>query len=78
MCEIRSGFITGRIICPFFRDIRNNQTIVCEGVKPNTALHLTFNNKLRQRAYIEEFCCDKYKQCRISRMLYEKYEEAEQ
>lgn len=72
-----SSFISGRIICPFFKDTRNNdQSIVCEGIKPNTSIHLTFNNKSRQKGYTEEFCCDSYKQCSIAQMLYKKYEEA--
>ena len=70
-----SSYISGRIICPFFKDTRNNnQSIVCEGVKQNTALHLTFSNKSRQKEYIEEFCCNNYKHCRIANMLFKKYE----
>lgn len=71
-----SSFITGRVTCPFFKDTRNNdQSIVCEGVKPNTSIHITFKNKPQQKKYAEEFCCDNYKQCRIAQMLFKKYEE---
>ena len=71
-----SSFISGKVICPFFKDTRRNtQAIMCEGVKQNTSLHLIFNNKLRQKEYMVEFCCSKYKKCCIAKMLFEKYEE---
>lgn len=71
-----SNFISGRIVCPFFKDTRNNdQSIVCEGVKPNTSIHITFKDKPQQKEYTEELCCNNYKQCLISKMLFKKYEE---
>ena len=74
-----SNFIYGNVLCPFFKDTRENtQAIICEGVKQNTSIHLIFNNKLRQKEYMNELCCYKYKQCNIAKMLFKKYEEIKQ
>lgn len=69
-----SSYIYGKVICPFFKDTKqNNPAIICEGVKDGTNLHLIFPGKAQQKDYADMFCCAGYKDCLIAKMLYEKY-----
>lgn len=74
-----SDFISKYVLCPFFKGTKKNtQDIICEGVKRNTSIHLTFYNKLQQKKYKEymkELCCNNYNDCYIAKMLLQKYEE---
>lgn len=69
-----SEFVCGKVECPFFKDIRSQkQRIVCEGVKKDTLITLSFGRKSSMQYYIEKYCCNNYKECRIAKMLYQKY-----
>lgn len=60
--------------CPFYKDCER-QRIRCEGVWENTAIHLAFGDATDLKEYKLEYCCGLWKNCRIARMLIEKYEE---
>lgn len=71
-----SEFISGIVICPFYKGIRtNNPMVVCEGIRDGTLIHLTFRNKDELIEYVKENCCDSYKQCKIADIIFSKYEE---
>lgn len=70
-----SEFVCGKVECPFFKDIKSQkQKIVCEGVENGTIISLSFARKRSMQKYIEQNCCNKYKECRIAKMLYQKYD----
>lgn len=71
-----SEFLSGWVLCPFYKGIRtNNPMIVCEGIMDGTLLHITFTYKNDMMEYAKEYCCDDYKKCQLADMLFSKYEE---
>lgn len=74
------NFAAKYVQCPFFVDTRGEE-IICEGLKDDMRTHHTFvhhneNERRKMRNdYVEEFCCKRYKDCRLAKMLYQKYEE---
>ncbi len=71
-------FESFRAVCPFY-NCETNALIICEGVEPNTTIHIAFGNQRRKKQYCEEYCynCKKYNKCRVARMLEEKWDENE-
>ena len=73
-----SNYISANVLCPFYKDSRlKNQMILCEGIMSGTSVHLAFADKGKLRQYIHAYCCDRYFDCVISKMLFEKYETEE-
>ena len=71
-----SSFISGKVLCPFYKDcLRGTQSIKCEGVEPNSTIHLAFGNKVHLSLYMDKYCCKDYKSCRVAEMLFKKYED---
>ena len=71
-----SSFVSANVLCPFYKDAPiSKQTIVCEGVEPDSSVRLTFGSKVHCSLYMDKFCCKDYKACRVAQMLYKKYEE---
>lgn len=63
------------VICPFYSE-EEAQKIICEGLEPGTAVHLTFASPSLLREHKHKFCCkDSFKQCRLAQTLFKKYEE---
>lgn len=58
--------------CPFYIFSSTNR-MKCEGVDKTNRIHLVFGDSERARDYLNRYCCKNYKQCRIYRMLDEKY-----
>ena len=74
-----SSFISGKVLCPFFKDApRERQSVKCEGVESNTAIHLTFGNRVHHSLYMDKFCCKDYESCMLAQMLYKKYEDEDE
>ena len=74
-----SSFISKRVLCPFYKDCpQGKQKVICEGVENNTSIHLAFGQKKKQYEYLEEYCCDDYRSCRIAQMLYKKYDDGKE
>ena len=59
--------------CPFFLEWRNSEPnrIKCEGLSADSSIHVVF--KRSRITHYNAFCCDKYTQCPIYKMLNEKY-----
>lgn len=58
--------------CPYYH--RNNGNMICcEGVDETTTLNLTFTSKKRINEYVNTYCNCDYKQCRVHKMLDEKW-----
>ena len=65
------------VLCPFYKE-EDSQIIFWEGVESDTTTHVAFSSKAQIKNYKHRFCeCDRYKRCRIARMLLQKYEEEE-
>ena len=58
-------------ICPFYRG-EEKTTIYCEGVEPGVQTILAFGRDARD--YKRAFCRKDWDECRIAKMLAEKYE----
>lgn len=68
-----SNYLSMYVECPFFHDYVS-QELRCEGVKENSSTHIAFSSPAERRDYMHQFCYNNYKNCRVARMLYEKYE----
>ena len=61
--------------CPFYHQ-EDQRKVFCEGVEDGTAIQLSFDTKTHHRDYKQDLCCSgKWKECRIAKMLEEKYED---
>lgn len=61
------------VMCPFFR-MSEKRRIVCEGISDDCVNSMEFvSSRLRDR-HKERYCDKKYQNCRLYRMLQEKYE----
>ena len=58
--------------CPYYKKEKQN-TIVCEGVCDGNCLELTFRSSEKKRFYRAQYCNSKYGDCRITKMLHEKW-----
>ena len=68
-----SRYISKDAKCPFYI-CEDPQRIMCEGVEEETGVHLTFRSCNHKKLYARSFCADEYEECRIHKMLKEKYE----
>ena len=66
------------VVCPFYRKDVGDK-ICCEGLDEDSRIHLVFLSHKAKRLYFECFCCDidRYKMCRVCRMLNGKYEDSD-
>lgn len=61
--------------CPFYRWDDGKRRVACEGPVEKSILTLTFATAGDQRIQVDTFCCGRYQNCEISRMLTELYED---
>ena len=72
--------VSAYAICPYYkaenyRDA-DRRIIYCEGVEPNTALHLAFANKTQLLDYKRRFCESRnYGRCLLAEALERKWNE---
>ena len=60
------------VVCPFFQNIKNGTDIVCESPYEGcTNLTIRHQNKKEMNKQRILFCCNKYKNCEIYRMIIE-------
>lgn len=59
--------------CPFYRQ-EDSKTVSCEGITPETGLHLCFPREERKQAYKLRFCRRHWKRCLITKMLNRMYD----
>ena len=80
--EVRDGDatmkrnVTKSVLCPFYQS-DERQIIYCEGVEPDTRIHLAFSSSPQLVCYRKRFCEREYRRCRIADMLLRKWEEDE-
>ncbi|MCI8611045.1 MAG: hypothetical protein HFE66_03890 [Clostridiales bacterium] len=61
-------------ICPFYKS-EDPMKIYCEGVEDGTSIHLAFfSSSITKKQYCRRYCQDKYCDCRIAKMLTQKYD----
>ena len=57
-------------ICPFYRH-EDKQVIYCDGIVPDSVIHLAFANNTDAKAYKVKYCRNCYRKCPISQLLEE-------
>lgn len=59
-------------ICPFYRH-EDSQVIYCDGIVPDSVIHLAFASRTDARDYKVKYCrCNKgYSECPIAKLLEE-------
>lgn len=62
------------VLCPFYSNA-TEKGIMCEGVTDNSVLKLLFKQTKFMYAYRRIYCCGRYTDCNIYKMLEKKYEE---
>lgn len=61
--------------CPFYRNDDGRRRITCEGLIDGSSLTLIYARRNDYEIQIRTFCCERYVNCEVYRMLIEKYEE---
>lgn len=64
-------------ICPFFVNDDGMSKIVCNGIVDKSRISLEYRRKADYKNQMKTFCCDRYINCEIYRILIEKEEHAE-
>lgn len=59
------------IQCPFYRRDDGRNRLSCEGMVDGSTLNQNFASRKDLRQQMEIFCCGKYENCEIYRMLME-------
>lgn len=67
--------MSNNVICPYYR-CEERQVIYCEGVEPNTAIHLAFAIPPQLKDYKKAYCEKAYNYCLIADMLNRKWDDA--
>jgi hypothetical protein len=60
--------------CPYFRS-NKNRDILCEGITDVCITILRFESERKRDLQRDVFCSERYENCKVYRMLEEKYEE---
>lgn len=69
-------YVCTEAICPYYR-MEERQKLYCEGVEEGMTLHVAFGSPKMQERYKAGRCCSwAWADCRIARMLNQKWEEA--
>lgn len=61
------------VLCPFYHQEKPS-VLMCEGVEDGSALQLTFDSSIHKADYKDDYCCEDWEKCRISKMLNDKYQ----
>ena len=69
------SFLQVDVQCPFYRYDDGRRRITCEGVTDGSSLAMLFRSREDYDTQIRVFCCEKYENCEVYRMLMEKYED---
>ena len=57
-----------KVVCPYYKS-EEKHIIYCCGVQKDTALHLAFAFPSDREQYKEKYCEERYRDCRIAKML---------
>lgn len=63
--------------CPFFVNDDGKSKIECEGIVDESTIFQKYRNKEDYKIQMKTFCCDRYTNCEVYRVLIEKEEYAE-
>lgn len=70
MSSPSNEFKTVDIKCPLFKKIKGGTVIVCEGPYDGClSISLAHQNKIEMKKQCNIFCCDKFCNCEIYRMI---------
>lgn len=61
-----------RVLCPFYHQEKPS-VLMCEGVEDGCSIQITFDSGQHKADYKDALCCEDWEQCRVSKMLNEKY-----
>lgn len=61
--------------CPFYHFDDGKRRITCEGIVEDSSMALIFHSKEDYEKQITVFCCKKYENCEVYRMLMDKYQD---
>lgn len=64
--------ISNEVLCPFYHSEDSNR-ICCEGLEDGSTIHVVFASPTKKRLYSRRNCCEEYKACKVSQILYDKY-----
>ena len=64
--------------CPFYKFDDGKRRITCEGIIEDSSLALIYHNKNDYETQINVFCCQRYINCEVYRMLMDKYLDEEE
>ena len=66
-------YVSKYVVCPFYRK-EEAKKLFCEGVEDGTGLMIQFDSQEHRFQFRERFCyCENWVNCRLARMLNEKY-----
>lgn len=68
------SYASVRVRCPFFQDDNGKTDIVCEGLVEDSCLILRYKEREDWKLQMQGFCCGRYTNCEIYRVLIEKEE----
>lgn len=60
--------------CPFYRCDDGSRRIACEGFVDDSSITQTYRFKHLFDRQMNVFCCDRFQNCEVYRMLMEKYD----
>lgn len=63
-----------KILCPFFLEFENGESITCEGIVKKTVTVLKFTEPKAFSEHMASFCNSDFKKCPIAVRLFEKWE----
>ncbi len=67
---------TQMIQCPFYKGREGGKSLVCEGFGDAKSLAQVYPSRGKLRKQMEVFCCHRYRNCEVYRLLmHTKYEE---
>lgn len=70
MCKCKEDYL---VQCPYYKE-DEGQAVHCEGVEDGSRLRLGFAARKRKQAYMEQYCRQDWKDCRVTQMLNGKYD----
>ena len=74
MCPSGS-FKQVEVKCPFYKYDDGRRRITCEGLVDKSSIALIYLTRGGYDQQIDSFCCERYQQCPLYKMLMKKYEE---
>ena len=64
--------ISNEVLCPFYHSEDSNR-VCCEGLEDDSTIHVVFQSSRKKTAYSTKYCCERYKSCKVSQILFDKY-----